>query len=449
MDRQDEKPPVVLQHPFTMLVVGPTGCGKTSWVQQLLMRKDTLMNPPPQQIKWFYRRWQPLYTEIQQQIPFIEFIQGLPPTMKRDDYFNKRYPSLFILDDLMKDATQSTDVCDLFTEGSHHRNLSVICLLQNLYYKGKETHTMSLNTHYMVLFKNPRDQQQVHVLARQMYPGRPHYFMTEYLAATEQPYGYLFVDLKQNTPEDQRLRSTIFISHMYERQFNPIPAHLPFDHQSVNRAPEPTAPEHIYNQPEAPVLCKPNDMTSHVSSCMDCGAMYATSMDLQCHVKRGCPEAESESEDHDPPQKKPKTEHEEMDEDNDYPAFETLINEAYAKYDDKYSEKIDHFVNEGMSEKQAKQEASEALRPQYRKALMKNYTEFLCTLYYMKQSPLHYKVGRAAEEYMEDGKSVERAIRRAIYDHRHLMDEVLDDAENNQSDAENEDDDDTSQEDTD
>ena len=78
-------------------------------------------------------------------------------------------------------------------------NVSVICMLQDLYYKGKENRTMSLNSSYLVMFKNPRDQQQVAALARQMYPNRPQHFMTEYNRVTRKPYGYLFVDLKQDT----------------------------------------------------------------------------------------------------------------------------------------------------------------------------------------------------------------------------------------------------------
>ena len=86
-------------------------------------------------------------------------------------------------------------------------------MLQNLYYKGKENRTMSLNSSYLVMFKNPRDQQQVAVLARQMYPNRPQHFMAEYDMATRKPYGYLFVDLKQDTPDDQRLKlSTLWFS---------------------------------------------------------------------------------------------------------------------------------------------------------------------------------------------------------------------------------------------
>jgi hypothetical protein len=150
--------PVVMQHPFTMIVAAATGSGKSTWVKELLLRKDVMIKPSPQRVIWFYKRWQPLYSELKNLVPDMEFVQGIPPTIKRDDFFDTRYPTLFIIDDLMKDATQSTDICELYTEGSNHRNLSVISLLQNLYYRGKEMRTMSLNTHYMVLFKNPRDQ---------------------------------------------------------------------------------------------------------------------------------------------------------------------------------------------------------------------------------------------------------------------------------------------------
>jgi hypothetical protein len=118
-----------------------------------------------------------------------------------------RVNNLIVIDDLMSEATKDTSICDLFTKGSHHRNLSVICLVQNLYYHGKENRTLNLNSHYIVLFKNPRDQQQVMILARQMYPGNTNYFMDKYKEATQKPYGYLVIDLKAGTKDEHRLQA--------------------------------------------------------------------------------------------------------------------------------------------------------------------------------------------------------------------------------------------------
>ena len=47
-------------------------------------------------------------------------------------------------------------------------------------------------------------------LARQMYPGRGKFVQEAFKDATSVPYGYLLVDLKQDTPEDMRLRTAIF-----------------------------------------------------------------------------------------------------------------------------------------------------------------------------------------------------------------------------------------------
>ena len=66
---------------------------------------------------------------------------------------------------------------------------------------------MSLNSQYLVIFKNPRDLQQVSHLGRQMYPHNSAYFMDKFRKATSVPYGCLVVDLKQDTPDTERLIS--------------------------------------------------------------------------------------------------------------------------------------------------------------------------------------------------------------------------------------------------
>ena len=76
----------------------------------------------------------------------------------------------------------STDdrVVDVFTKISHHRNLSVVYLTQNIFYKNKQTRTLSLNSNYIVLFRNARDATQVSNLARLMYPGNRAFMIEAY-----------------------------------------------------------------------------------------------------------------------------------------------------------------------------------------------------------------------------------------------------------------------------
>ncbi|VDI22671.1 Hypothetical predicted protein [Mytilus galloprovincialis] len=85
--------------------------------------------------------------------PPVEFVRGIPADLESDDFFDPRVRNVVVLDDLMTLASKDTRINDLFTEGSHHRNLSVIAIYQNLYF-GKDP-TQRRNCHYMVLFDNP------------------------------------------------------------------------------------------------------------------------------------------------------------------------------------------------------------------------------------------------------------------------------------------------------
>jgi hypothetical protein len=134
----------------------------------------------------------------------VDFQQGLPDL----DTLDPREKHLIILDDLMDETDQR--VASLFTKKGHHRNISVMYIVQNLFHRGKHHRTISLDAHYMVVFKNPRDVSQIMTLAHQMYPQRTKYFLEAYTAATAQSHGYLVIDMKQETPDILRLRSSIF-----------------------------------------------------------------------------------------------------------------------------------------------------------------------------------------------------------------------------------------------
>jgi hypothetical protein len=108
----------------------------------------------------------------------------------------------------MNEADQNA--CNLFTKLSHHRNVSVVFITQNLFHKNKFVRTMNLNTHYIVMLKNPRDASQVAILARQMYPGKSQFVMEAYEDATKEPHGYLLIDPRPDTDDRYRIRAKIF-----------------------------------------------------------------------------------------------------------------------------------------------------------------------------------------------------------------------------------------------
>ena len=197
-----------LQHPFTALICGPTQSGKTQFVSRLLKTKEAMISVPPDKIIWCYGEYQPAYRELTSQIPNIRFVEGIP--MDLDTMISPNHSNLLIIDDLMVESGNDKTIANLFTKGSHHRNLSVILILQNLFHQGREIRTISLNSHYLVLFKNPRDGSQITHLAKQMYPGHTNFVQEAFVDATREPYGYLFIDLKPTAPEVLRLRTNIF-----------------------------------------------------------------------------------------------------------------------------------------------------------------------------------------------------------------------------------------------
>ena len=73
------------------------------------------------------------------------------------------------IDDLLSDI-YSKYVCELCAKGSHHRNISMNLITQNLFYQGRYCLEISLNAKSLVLLKNVRDKNQFMFLARQIYP---------------------------------------------------------------------------------------------------------------------------------------------------------------------------------------------------------------------------------------------------------------------------------------
>ena len=106
-------------------------------------------------IIYCYYVWTKLFDEVENHLD-IEFVQGMPNSEKVNDIFDGNH-HVICLDDLQHEVANSKEAEKLFTQLSHHNNLSVIYLNQNLYYQGKCAITLNLNTAYTFLFKNPRN----------------------------------------------------------------------------------------------------------------------------------------------------------------------------------------------------------------------------------------------------------------------------------------------------
>lgn len=157
----------------------------------------------------------------------VSFVKGVP------DFENpENIPTLIVLDDLM-DSAYSTKVNQLFTKGSHHRNISLVLITQNLFLQGPSSRDISLNSKYIVVFKNPRDKTQIVHLARQVYPENISSFHKTYLEVCKDPHTYLFLDLTQSINDLLRFRTKIFPGETTD-EFPPVRGNEPVEVAAIH-----------------------------------------------------------------------------------------------------------------------------------------------------------------------------------------------------------------------
>lgn len=190
---------VRLKSPFTAMIVGPTGSGKTVEVMRLINNSALIATPPPKEIIYCYGVWQKAFEELPMtNITFHEGLIDIKNEIKRDG--NNRW---LIIDDLMEETAGKTETNAIYTKYSHHLDISVIFIAQSFF--RKEQRIMSLNSHYFFLFKNPRDSAFVSHLGQQAFRKKSAYLEEAYKDATTKPFSYLLIDLKQQTDERVRL----------------------------------------------------------------------------------------------------------------------------------------------------------------------------------------------------------------------------------------------------
>ena len=141
--------------PFTCILSGPSGYGKSSFCIRFLQNLDTLCTELHFSggITWCYseRAAVPSLAGLK-----VRFHVGVPEKIGEAQGGK---PCLVILDDLLNDV-YSEQVCDLYTKGSHHRNISVILITHNLFHQGHYCRDISLNAKYLVQVSENRAGQE-------------------------------------------------------------------------------------------------------------------------------------------------------------------------------------------------------------------------------------------------------------------------------------------------
>ena len=188
--------------PSSILIVGPSGCGKTCFTESLLLdHLEELFVSPPSTIHYCYRVWLDGFQDMKDS--GVQFYEGIPETDRLKSWFPKG--GLLVLDDLMAEGGEDKELLNLFTKHSHHPNITVLYLCQDMFPSGKYAKSISRNALYIVAFKNPRDQLGIRNLLLQAFPACWQGMMDVYQKVTKRPFGYMVLDLHPGSDDRKRV----------------------------------------------------------------------------------------------------------------------------------------------------------------------------------------------------------------------------------------------------
>ena len=202
--------------PSSLLIVGPSGSGKTVFTMRLLTDNLALFASRPPKIHYCYGSWQKSFEKLKR--VGVTFSAGVPTEKDLD----KRFPrgGLLVMADLMTEGNNDKTVLDIFTKHSHHRNITVLYLCQDMFPPGKYAKSISRNAHYIVAFKNPRDQLGLRNVVLQAFPLKWQTVLEVFRRVTSRPFGYLVLDLHPASSDDRRLVSHLLKDEGFMRVYH-------------------------------------------------------------------------------------------------------------------------------------------------------------------------------------------------------------------------------------
>ncbi len=200
-----------LANPFSALLTGPSGAGKTQCLFQILASRHFLYTEKPGKVIYFYRIHQKTFEEYKHLVD--HFYQGLPTVEVVEKLAAKNENLTVIFDDLASDMTQ--DMAIIFTALVHHQRFNIFILTQSLFDNNPCYKIILKNINYLWYFKNPNDSLQLATLARRVDPERWRNVLESYRHATEKAHTYFFIDFGQKTKPAHRYRSNMFFEDGY------------------------------------------------------------------------------------------------------------------------------------------------------------------------------------------------------------------------------------------
>ena len=198
---------VGLKENFKLFISGPSRCGKTFFVADLLQNIQTFAKQPPSLVIYIYKVWQSKFDEMNNVVHI--FLEDQKDIVDKIKEYATGAPILIVFDDMINSSSLS-ELAPLFTVDARHMNMSLVFLTQRMFVNDEYFRQISQNCDYFIIFKNPRNSSEIRTLAQQITPGSLH-LINMYIEATKEPFSYLFINLTQECPPDVKYLSQFFM----------------------------------------------------------------------------------------------------------------------------------------------------------------------------------------------------------------------------------------------
>ena len=208
-----------MHHPFRYLVAGPSQSGKSTFVCNLLLWQNYIIDICFDYIMIILGTeankneiLSSLKDELRPGVMEIIELEKLYETaelMKKNfssefEHFvknkaNRKKKGCVIFDDLMSELSECGLLLDLFSKYSSHYDLTTIHITQNIFFKARGKHgSIYQNTHVLVLFKNPLDNTVIHTIAHCISRGKKYGELVDMLHHVLDHHRYIVImgDLK-------------------------------------------------------------------------------------------------------------------------------------------------------------------------------------------------------------------------------------------------------------